>query len=122
MQFALDLDNYYDRDNYSENVVILPGNHDCPTVYGWYKSLDDRRKEELKEFLRRNECYDINANIGIMQYIRKCKANIAIIQVQDILGLDDSARINRPGTSADENWTWKLVDFEALKREIKNFS
>lgn len=122
LQFALDLDNYYDRDNYSENVVILPGNHDCSTVYGWYKSLDDRRKEELKEFLRRNECYDINVNIGIMQYIRKCKANIAIIQVQDILGLDDSARINRPGTSADENWTWKLVDFEALKREIKNFS
>ena len=31
-----------------------------------------------------------------MQYILKSKAKIAIIMVQDIIGLDDSARINYP--------------------------
>ena len=121
LQFAIDLYNFYDKDNESENVVIFPGNHDCSTIYGWYKTLNDEYKERLKEFLRRNECYDINVNIGIMQYCMKCKAKIAIITVQDILGLDDSARINRPGVDIEENWSWKLRDFNDFKERIKDF-
>ena len=46
---------------------------------------------------------------------------IAIITVQDILGLDDSARINIPGIEVDGNWSWKLVDFNDLKERIKDF-
>ena len=96
LQFSIDLYNFYDKDNEEENVVVFPGNHDCSTIYGWYKTLNDEDEERLKEFLRRNYCYDINVNIGIMQYILKSKAKIAIIMVQDIIGLDDSARINYP--------------------------
>ena len=112
---------FYDIDNESENVLAFPGNHDCQTIHGWYKTLSDEYKERLKEFLRRNECYDINVNIGIMQYCAKCKAKIAIITVQDILGLDDSARINVPGVEMDENWSWKLKDFDDFKERIKDF-
>ena len=102
--------------------MIFPGNHDCSTTYGWYKTLSDENKERLKEFLRRNECYDINVNIGIMQYLLKCKARIAVVTVQDILGLDDSARINLPGTLSRDNWSWKLKDFNDLKIRIKDFN
>ena len=122
LQFSIDLDNCYDRDNEEENVLVFPGNHDCPTIYGWYRILDDEHKEKLKEFLRRNECYDINVNIGIMQYCLKCKARIAVITVQDILGLDDSCRMNIPGTDSKNNWSWKLIDFEDLKERIKDFN
>ena len=122
LQFTIDLNNLIDRDNESENVLVFPGNHDCQTIYGWYKLLSDEYKERLKEFLRRNECYDINVNIGIMQYCMKCKAKIAIIMIQDILGLDDSSRINVPGTLKDENWSWKLTDFNDFKERIKDFS
>lgn len=121
LQFSIDLYNFYDKDNEDENVLVFPGNHDCQTIHGWYKTLNDEYKERLKEFLRRNECYDINVNIGIMQYCVKCKAKIAIITVQDILGLDDSARINVPGAEMDENWSWKLVDFYDFKERIKDF-
>lgn len=121
LQFTIDLYNFYDKDNESENIVIFPGNHDCSTIYGWYKTLDDENKERLKEFLRRNECYDINVNIGIMQYCMKCKAKIAIITVQDILGLDNSARINMPGINSIENWSWKLKDFNDFRERIKDF-
>lgn len=121
LQFTIDLNNFYDNDNESENVLVFPGNHDCQTIYGWYKTLSDEYKERLKEFLRRNECYDINVNIGIMQYCTKCKARIAILTVQDILGLDDSARINIPGTEMDENWSWKLIDFNDFRERIKDF-
>ena len=121
LQFALDLDNFYDRDNQQENVLVFPGNHDCHTIYGWYKTLSDEYQWKLKEFLRRNECNDINVNIGIMQYVKKCRANIAILTVQDILGLDDSARINVPGTVSSENWSWKLIDFNDFRERIKDF-
>ena len=122
LQFTIDLNNFIDRDNESENVLVFPGNHDCQTIYGWYKTLSDENKDRLKEFLRRNECYDINVNIGIMQYLMKCKARIAIIMVQDILGLDESARINIPGTKSDENWSWKLIDFKDFRERIKDFN
>ena len=121
LQFSIDLDNCYDRDNEEENVLVFPGNHDCSTIYGWYKLLDDEHKEKLKEFLRKNECYDINVNIGIMQYCMKCKAKMAVITVQDILGLDDSARMNVPGTTSKDNWSWKLIDFKDLRERIKDF-
>ena len=121
LQFTIDLNYLFDNDNDTENVVVFPGNHDCNTIYGWYKTLSDENKERLKEFLRRNECYDINVNIGIMQYCKKCKAKIAIITVQDILGLDESARINIPGTLSNNNWSWKLKDFNDLKERVKDF-
>lgn len=121
LQFTIDLDNLYDRDNESENVLVFPGNHDCNTIYGWYKTLDDEHKGKLKEFLRRNECYDINVNIGIMQYLSKCKAKMSVIMVQDILGLDEESRINIPGIESPKNWSWKLIDFNDLKDRIKNY-
>lgn len=121
LQFTIDLYNFYDNDNESENVLVFPGNHDCQTIHGWYKTLNDEYKERLKEFLRRNECYDINVNIGMMQYCMRCKAKIAIMTVQDILGLDDSARMNLPGTNIPENWSWKLIDFKDFKERIKDF-
>ena len=121
LQFTIDLYNLYDRDNEDENVLMFPGNHDCQTIYGWYKSLNDDYKAKLKSFLRSNDCNDINVNLGIMQYCMKCKAKIVIITVQDILGLDDSSRINVPGIETDKNWSWKLKDFEDFKERIKDF-
>ena len=122
LQFSIDLDNLYDKDNEDENVLVFPGNHDCNTIYGWYKTLSPDYQWKLKEFLRRNECYDININIGFMQYLSKCTAKMPIIMVQDILGLDESSRINVPGTESANNWSWKLVDFEDFRNRIRDFS
>ena len=122
LQFAIDLYNCYDKDNESENVVIFPGNHDYQTIYGWYKDLSDENKENLKRFLSNNGCNSINVNHGMMEYCLKCKARLAIVSVQDILGLDNSARINAPGTKGKENWSWKLNDFNSFKERIGDFS
>ena len=121
LQFSIDLDNLYDRDNEEENVLVFPGNHDCNTIYGWYKTLSDDHKWKLKEFLKKNECYEINVNIGIMQYLSRCKAKMPIIMVLDILGLDENSRINIPGIESDKNWSWKLIDFKDLEERIKDY-
>ena len=57
-----------------------------------------------------------------MQYCLRCKAKMAIVAVQDLLGLDDSARMNVPGTIDDLNWTWKLKDFNDFRERIKDFN
>ena len=122
LQFAVDLANGRDYDNEQENVIVYPSNHDCSTIYGWYKELNNRNKENLKAFLRNNGCNDINVNHGVFQYCNKSKANTVIVQVQDLLGLDDYGRINYPGTDLEENWTWKLRDFEDLRKRIQDIN
>ena len=51
----------------------------------------------------------------------KCKAKMVVITVQDILGLDDSARMNLPGTNSQNNWSWKLINFDDFRERIKDF-
>jgi hypothetical protein len=40
---------------------------------------------------------------------------MTIFQLQDLLKLDNSGRMNWPGTVGDPNWTWKLKDFSFMK-------
>ena len=36
-------------------------------------------------------------------------ANVVIIPMQDVLGLDEKARMNLPGSTAKSNWAWRLA-------------
>ena len=49
------------------------------------------------------------------------KANLFIAPIQDLLSLDDSSRLNRPGTIKN-NWKWKLNrPLEEVEENIKFF-
>ena len=49
-------------------------------------------------------------------------ANLFIAPIQDILSLDDSSRLNTPGTTKN-NWKWKLNrPLEEIEENIRNFS
>ena len=54
------------------------------------------------------------------------KANLAVVPVQDLLGLDNSCRMNHPGTNGG-NWCWRLTRlpsqavFGRLKRLIRKY-
>lgn len=122
LQSTIDLEILCDNKDDNENIMLLPGNHDCQTIFGWYQSLSNEYKDRVKEFLRKHKCSDKNINIGIMQYCMKCKAKIVVVTAQDILGLNNIARINIPGTDSDKNWSWKLKDFDGFKEKIKNFN
>ena len=121
LQFAIDMENKKDLDNEEENVLMFPGNHDCATIKSWFNSLSEENKENVRTLLIDNACDDSDINLGILQYSMKCRARMVIVTVQDILGLDDSARINLPGVDTKENWSWKLIDFNELKEKIKLF-
>ena len=38
-------------------------------------------------------------------------------KILTVLGMDDRARLNTPGTVGSPNWEWCLENFEALKRK-----
>ena len=53
-------------------------------------------------------------------------ADLAVVPVQDLLGLDNSCRMNHPGTNGG-NWCWRLTRlpsqavFRRLKRLIRKY-
>ena len=118
---SIELDELKDNYNMIDNIMVLPGNHDSHTIQSWYNNMTDENKSKLKEFLRMNNCPDEDINWGIIEYCFKSKSKIVMVTVQDILGLDDSARINIPGVDITKNWTWKLDSFDDLKREISKY-
>lgn len=118
LQYSLNLEKICDEYDDTENMVIYPGNHDNNTIIGWYNSLSQIKKKNLIRFLKNNDCYDEKVNVAIIKYCLKSMAKIMIVSVQDIIGLDESSRINLPGHEYEDNWAFKLTDFNALKSNI----
>ena len=49
-------------------------------------------------------------------------ANLFIAPIQDLLSLDDSSRLNKPGTTKN-NWKWKLNrSLEEIEDNLQIFS
>jgi len=93
--------------NYPEHCVVYTGTHDNNTTRGWFKTeagAAGRRK--LAAYLGRK----VNAQTIHREMIRLAMASVAkivVIPIQDVLGLDEKARMNFPGT-LDGNWGWRL--------------
>jgi 4-alpha-glucanotransferase len=112
LQFAFGGDdkNPYLPQNIEENSVVYTGTHDNDTTLGWYQALDERAKNHLHAVLKSAQP---NMPQALVQLAFETKANIAIIPMQDILGLDAKHRMNVPGTMCG-NWQWRF-DWDALK-------
>jgi 4-alpha-glucanotransferase len=93
--------------NFNSNCIVYTGTHDNNTVKGWYMDeLEDNKRREASEYAG----HRIDEDTCHLDFIRMAYASVAkvaIITVQDLLGLDGSARLNKPSTS-DNNWTWKM--------------
>ena len=100
----------------TERQLVYPGTHDNETLYGWYLNLNDDQRWFIAN--RLNTTYDDGLYDKIVEYIYKIPSLMTIFQLQDVLKLDNSGRMNWPGTVGDPNWTWKLKDFSFTK-EVK---
>ncbi|UHG93964.1 malto-oligosyltrehalose synthase [Spirosoma oryzicola] len=94
--------------NHIPNVIAYTGTHDNNTSRGWFRQ--DNKKTQQKQ-LERYVGLSVTAD-NVHQILSRMAyasvAQTAILPIQDVLGLDESARINNPA-SADNNWTWRLV-------------
>ena len=108
LQFAFggDASNLYLPHNIAANTIVYPGTHDNNTCVGWYNSTG----EHTRDHFRRYFWTDGNApHWTLINAAFKAHAKIAIVAMQDILGLGADARFNEPGT-AERNWQWRLSD------------
>ena len=107
----------FDLKNLStDRQIVYPGTHDNETLWGWYLNRTPQEKDFLK--WRMNDYNDETLYDTIVKYIYTIPSLMTIFQLQDILKLDNSARMNYPGTVGSPNWRWKLKDFSWVK-EVK---
>lgn len=99
--------NPYIPHNHVENCFVYTGTHDNNTVKGWFeKEATPEDKERLFNYLGRK----ISAEEAPWELIRLAMMSVAswvIFPMQDILGLGQEARMNRPATRKG-NWQWRL--------------
>ena len=121
LQFAFDgnEDNpYLPRNINGENWVVYTGTHDNSTSLSWWESLENDSKIRIKDEYEFSE----NPSWSLIKIGMGTSANLFIAPIQDILSLDDSSRLNRPGTTKN-NWKWKLNQpLEEIEENIRIFS
>lgn len=122
LMFAFDgPDNAYLPHNYVKNSVVYPGTHDNDTVVGWWQTkASAAEKQFLAKYLGYQSPEDIREISWV--FIRMALASVAdlaIIALQDVLSLDDRARMNDPSTNAG-NWRWRYPSSEILTKEVSD--
>lgn len=99
-----------------KHQLIYTGTHDNQTVKGWYKSLPNGEKVRIRRKLAKYSQPRESISNKMVRFVYGSCAELAIVPVADILGLDDSARLNTPGSVGSPNWEWRLTDFTHLRR------
>lgn len=106
-QFAFDnYDNDYQPHNYDKHCVAYTGTHDNDTCLGWIASAPKKSVELAKLYL--NLTKEEGYNWGMMRGIWASSADMAIVTMQDIIGLGSETRLNAPST-VGENWKWRAT-------------
>lgn len=106
LQFAFDgdPDNLYLPYNYERDTVVYTGTHDNDTLVGWFAGLSEEEKRRVTDYIGRE---DISVHWEIIRLAYASVARIAIIPLQDWLGLGSEARMNQPGRE-EGNWQWRF--------------
>lgn len=99
------LDDAFDMPHrFAANCVVYPGTHDNHVASGWWRTLS---RDMRKRFLAYAGPASDPAE-GLVRLTMTSPANLAICQMQDLLALPPSSRMNLPGTPSG-NWRWRLA-------------
>lgn len=98
----------YLPENYSPESVVYTGTHDNNTILGWYRQeTEEADRVRLSRYLQR-DIDETNIAPALIETALRSRAVLAIFPLQDVLGLDESARMNTPGV-AKGNWGWRVT-------------
>lgn len=123
LQFAFrngESDRYDQPHNHVRNAVVYTGTHDTNTTPGWFASLRGRgsspaHRREAARALAYAGGRPASIHWDMIRLAYQSVANLAIIPMQDFLGLGVQARMNRPAT-ATGNWGWRMRQPAATAR------
>ena len=119
LQFAFDGDStseYLPHNFQSKNCIVYGGTHDNETIVGFFQGKTEKESKFAKEYLGVATKEEIPKAILRLGYASI--ANTVIFQMQDILELDNSARMNLPAT-VGTNWRWRMLPGQFTKEHIR---
>ncbi len=110
LQFAFggDPNNPYIPHQYHQNCVVYTGTHDNNTTVGWFYS--DQMPEWSRDLVKRyiGAMGSEGIHWDMIRLAFGSIAELAIIPLQDVMGLGEDSRMNFPGT-ASNNWGWRFT-------------
>ncbi len=113
--------------NYARDLVAYTGGHDNDTTVGWWSSSGAGDSTRTPEEVRKERAFaraylnmgdDDEINWVMIRAILASVADVAIVPLQDVLGLGTEARMNLPG-KVSGNWKWRYRP-GALHAELSN--
>ena len=120
LEFAFDTRDSNGNDNIpynlKKNQIAYIGTHDNQTVMGWIKEISSDSLDFCKEYINYHE--DEEFNWTMIKCLMATVCDTVIVQAQDLLGLDEKARMNTPST-VGTNWKW-MANKDSFTKEIGN--
>jgi 4-alpha-glucanotransferase len=100
--------NAYAPHNHTKNAVIYTGTHDNNTARAWFETeADENTKKRLSRYVGKALTGE-NVHRELIRLAMMSVADMAILPMQDLLGLGEWARMNRPAREKG-NWQWRLM-------------
>ncbi|HET6445793.1 MAG TPA: 4-alpha-glucanotransferase [candidate division Zixibacteria bacterium] len=91
--------------NFGRNYVVYTGTHDNETTLGWYENASLEEQDHVRRYSARDGG-DISWNMIRMAYASV--ADSAVVPLQDLMSLNNDARMNFPGKTGGW-WTWRYT-------------
>jgi 4-alpha-glucanotransferase len=90
---------------FNSNCVVYTGTHDNETTVGWYMNASEAERDHVRRYMG-TDGHDIAWDMMRLAY--RSVADMAVIPMQDLLKLDNRARMNYPG-KASGYWQWRYI-------------
>lgn len=103
---------------YDSNCVVYTGTHDNDTLCGWYKDMEIEEREFAIAYMGSRDTSPSEICWDFIRLALASTADLAVIPVQDYLGLGSEARINTPSTLGN-NWRWRMKKGAFEKERIQ---
>lgn len=110
-QFGFDSDDdlFHRPETYPEDSAAYTGTHDNSTIVGWLEERKDRTEDALRRYLEGPNSSSMPYHWQLISMVMRSQSVLAIVPMQDVLGLDDDSRMNIPG-KASGNWGWRCPE------------
>ncbi len=93
---------------FGHNCAVYTGTHDNETLRGWMDSILPEELAEARAYLAVMTDDPEEFIDKMLRMAQSSAADLCVIPLQDYLGLDNSARINKPSTQGS-NWCWRVA-------------
>ena len=101
--FGADTSNSFLPHNYMQNTAAYTGTHDNETTRGWFGNLDDATRQRVLDYFN---CSSEEIIRTMIRALMLSVADTVVVPMQDVLDLNNRARMNLPGTVGGW-WTWR---------------